>query len=538
MIARREWWFVATLTVAVLVLTSLPYVYGWWTAPADRHFLGLVLNVPDHAQYFAWYRSFQSQWLISNPLTSEPSLPRFFNLQWLLLARFGAASGWSYAWVFQLLRWFAGALSGVATYMLLARVFDDVARRRAAFLVLMLGGGLGWLLVVAKYSIAHGTLWYPLDLYISEGNTFLCLMGYPHFALAAAMIVLVFTLLLDGEASGRLRPAVVAGLVAHLLGWMHAYDMLIVWGIPAAYIGVRCLSERRLPRYWVAATTVMVALSWPPLLYAALLTWLDPTWREILSQFPLLGVYSPNPLHMLVLMGLPLIAAMATAVAQLRRPTPLLAQQRFIVTWFVAGWGLTYLPSDFQVHMISSWQVPIAILATAGIFQLAGGGRSQRAGRWLTVALVAAVIPVNLYLYLWRFYDLGRHDYPYYLHRDDMAAMRWLEGTSADQVVLSALETGRFVPLLSGQRPYLAHVVETLQYRRKATEVQRFFGAADDQERRALLSSAGIRYVFYGPAERALGDFDPGRAAFLRPAFEAPETQVYEVDLAPAGAAR
>ena len=42
-----------TLIVAVLVVTSLPYLYGYLSSPPDRQFMGLMLDIPDHGQYLS-----------------------------------------------------------------------------------------------------------------------------------------------------------------------------------------------------------------------------------------------------------------------------------------------------------------------------------------------------------------------------------------------------------------------------------------------------------------------------------------------------
>jgi hypothetical protein len=49
-----------------------------------------------------------------------------------------------------------------------------------------------------------------------------------------------------------------------------------------------------------------------------------------------------------------------------------------------------------------------------------------------------------------RFYDLSRHNYPYYLYRDDIAAMDWLEtNATEDSVVLSSQIIGEYIPALT-----------------------------------------------------------------------------------------
>jgi len=507
--------------------------------------MGFILNVSDHSQYLAWYKGFQTAFLISNKLTPEPNPPIFFNLLWWMLGRFGLYTGLSYVVVYQIFRWIAGAFFLGMVYAFAALVFPDVHRRRVAFLLIALGAGFGWILVVLKYTLMRGELFFPLDVYIAEGNSFLCVLAYPHFAEAAGLILAVLGLLLVGERQGQLRYAVSAGLVAHFLGWQHGYDLLIVWAVPAAYIVARWVRDRRLPTWWVKALLITGLLSWPPALYAVLLTRLDPTWKEVLAQFVNAGVFTPNFPHMLILLGLPFILAIVTVVLLIRdarrRRTdpagPLLADtELFVGVWFVVGWALTYVPTDFQIHMLNSWQVPIGLLATVGLFRYMGPALRQR---WDTAWLATLFVPVfmvlilltNLYLWMWRFVDLNRYRYPYYLYRDEVAAMEWLANHSPpDAIVLSSYDTGRYVPALSERRAFLAHWAQTLNFYDKRERVERFFDArVGDAERLETLQTFGVDYVLYGPAERALGQYDPGDSPFFSAAFSSPQVKIYRV---------
>lgn len=541
-----EWRFAGLVIVIVLMLTSFPYAFAALTAPPEKHFMGFILNVSDHSQYLAWYKGFQTAFLISNKLTPEPNPPIFFNLLWWMLGRFGRYTGLSHAVVYQIFRWMAGAFFLGMVYTFAALMFPDVHQRRVAFLVIALGSGFGWILVVLKYTLARGELFFPLDVYIAEGNSFLCVLAYPHFAEAAGLILAVLWLLLTGERRGQLRYAVWAGLVAHFLGWQHGYDLLIVWGVPAVYIVARWIRDRRLPTWWVKALLITGLLSWPPALYAVLLTRLDPTWKEVLAQFANAGVFTPSFPHMLILLGLPFILAIVTTILLVRDARchrtdpagPLLADaELFVGVWFVAGWTLTYVPTDFQIHMLNSWQVPIGLLATVGLFRYVRPTLEQR---WGTGQLATLVVPAfimlilltNLYLWMWRFVDLNRYDYPYYLYHDEVTAMKWLAGHSPpDAIVLSSYDTGRYVPAMSGRRAFLAHWAQTLDFYEKRKRVERFFDAkVDDAERLETLQTFGVDYVLYGPAERALGQYNPGDSPLFNATFSNPQVAIYHVN--------
>ncbi|MCP4536088.1 MAG: hypothetical protein GY832_02980 [Chloroflexi bacterium] len=541
----REFRFVGLVVLVVLLATSLPYAFASLTTPSDQHFMGFAFNTSDHAQYLAWYKEFQTSFSISNTLTPEPNPEIFFNLLWFALGRLGLYTGWSYIVVYQIFRWAAGAFFLGMIYVFSALFFPGVRKRRIAFLITSLGSGLGWILVVLKYALAADEVPFPLDVYVAEGNSFFCVMAYPHFAEAAGLILLVLGLLLVGERRGELRYAVLAGLSAHFLGWQHGYDLLIVWGVPCAYAGVKWLIERQWPDYWFKAMLITGLLSWPPVLYSVLLTRLSPIWEIILAQFSNAGVFTPNLFHIFILMGLPLILAILTlfwlARGQVKNGLVEQSPTRgylFLAVWFVAGWALSYVPTDFQIHMLNSWQVPIGILATIGLCDHVAPRLTKRWSLGQSQKIVSGIfllliVLTNVYLLLWRSLDLNRHEYPYFLHRNDVVAIEWLgANTPVDAIVLSSYDVGRYIPGLSGRSAFLGHWAQTVNFFDKRDRVSRFFDAqTNDVDRLETLQTFGVDYVLYGPAERMLGSYDPDLALYLDPVFSTPQVIVYRVNL-------
>ncbi|MCS6827385.1 MAG: hypothetical protein NZ553_12290 [Caldilinea sp.] len=541
-VTRREWLFVLATALFVLAVTTLPYLYGYWSAPVDKRFMGVIYNVPDHMQYFSWFREFSYANLAANKLTPEPNKPIFFNLLWWGMARIGGVLGIGYAGMYQMLRWVATILYLLLIYRMLSRFFADRLHRITAFLLVLFGAGFGWVLIVMKYTVTGGELIWPLDVYVAEPNTFFSILGSPHF-IAAALYMFVFDLVLRGQAQQQLRYAVYAGLFALFMGWQHAYDLLIVYGVLGAYTMLVWLRDRRLPLYLIWSCLIVGVLSVWPALYSVLLTSLDPLWKEVLKQFANAGVYTPPLYRLPILLGLPFLLALYTAIRQ----NPLQLQgvsnnDLFVRGWFWISFVLVYLPVDYQIHMLNGWQVPIAILATQGIFGYLAPALTQR--RWMpqifvhrpAIAVAAFVIGfsslTNLYLFAWRFYDLSRHDYPYYLHRDEVAALRWLEAHAhSDDVILSSLELGQYVPAETGAHAFLAHWAQTVDFYGKSARVSRFFdGATPDVERLGIIAEYGVDFVFLGPAERSLGaaelqppDFQEmytiGEVKILKPVF-------------------
>jgi hypothetical protein len=142
---------------------------------------------------------------------------------------------------------------------------------------------------------------------------------------------------------------------------------------------------------------------------------------------------------------------------------------------------IIYLPLKFQVTLLNGFEFPGAGLATWGRYprvipylqerlarRRASGSKGAGGGwvrHWLPILLLLAVLPTNLYLEAWRVLDLGRHDYPYYLGRDDVAALDWLdENVTPDDVVLSSFTIGHYLPGMTGARAFLSNAVMTMDY--------------------------------------------------------------------------
>src|SRR5215510_3290325 len=127
-ISRREWLFVGIVIVVLLAITSLPYLYAVIGAPADRHFMGVVYNIPDHFQYFSWLHESRDKFLVPNQLTPEYSTPLLFNFLWWTLGRIQVVTGLDYRVLYQITRLLAGAFVIAATYFFCGLVFTNRAK--------------------------------------------------------------------------------------------------------------------------------------------------------------------------------------------------------------------------------------------------------------------------------------------------------------------------------------------------------------------------------------------------------------------------
>jgi len=540
--------FVTGVTIVLLIVAFLPTAYGYLSCPPDKWFSGVVYNVHDTAQYLSWMREAGTSFLTDNKFTAEPNARVFVNLHWWIPGRLAHILGLTFSQVYQLFRLVAIPLLTAVTYAFCALLFEDRRKRRFAFLLSTFTSGLGWVWVVVKY--ITGELYFPHDVYTTPGNAFWVMVASPHLTFAAALTIgVLFLALLSVQRFGfahrrrrRFGYAVGAAALALFLGLGHIYDLVTVWAVLALFGLLLVLRDGWSWRVFLCLALV-VLVSAPAALYWG---WVSsdahPAWQQALAQYGNLGAFTPDPVHLVVLLGVTFLLALATfnGLVPLRGQTD---GRLLIKCWFVSVPLLVYLPLHFQIMLLTGYSLPMAVLATVGLFDhvlpwLRERAAGSRLRRWLTTErlnravpalLLLAVSMTNLYLLAWRVIDLHRHQYPFYLYRDEVAAMRWLEEhTPPDEVVLSAFVVGHFIPGLTGDRAFLGNAVMTIDFNRKRGMVETFFDSATpDSERQTLINEYSIRYLFYGPAERALGQYDPEGSPLFSKVFDAPEASVY-----------
>ena len=76
----------------------------------------------------------------------------------------------------------------------------------------------------------------------------------------------------------------------------------------------------------------------------------------------------------------------------------------------------------------------------------------------------------------------------------------------------------------------MGHGPETINSEEKQRLVGQFFDTAtSDSWRQALLAEYEIEYLFYGPNERALGNFSPVAAPYVQLVYDNGPVQLYQV---------
>ena len=524
-ISRREWTWVTVAGAVVLALASLPIIAGFAASQPDRVFRGLALHLPDGLSYLAKMRlGADGAWLFQDRYAVEAHPPILLYEPYLLLGKLSGPSPGAALAIYHLARIvFGGALLAL-TYRFVALLLNDVWQRRLAWLLIAVGGGFGWLLIALSGTpVPWGTP--PLDLNLGEAFSFVALMSIPHVLLArSALLVGVLAYahaIVDGD---NLRWTIIAASAWLVAAIGVPFDILIAGGVVAGWLLVRWLWTRRAPLR-EAGLGVLAGLPgaiWVIVLLAMMMMGDNEVYAQWTTQNLIL---LPHPLHLASAFGVPaMLAAFGARRAWVeRRP-----HGDLFVGWLVMSPLLTLIPINVQLRLIEGFVLPLFALAVLG---LDGLSRRPLARRLVGAALVAALLPSTLLLSLGgasaALSGLDR----LFSSPAEEAAFAWLDAHAPrEAVLLSSERVGLIAPWRASVRVVIGHQFETPYYARKAAEVAAFYdNGMHNVERREWLAHYGVRYVWWGPDERALGAWDPERLPELALVYSNGPVAIFEV---------
>jgi uncharacterized membrane protein len=102
--------------------------------------------------------------------------------------------------------------------------------------------------------------------------------------------------------------------------------------------------------------------------------------------------------------------------------------------------------------------------------------------------------------------------------------------TGSDDVVLAYFPVGNYGVAHSDARFFLGHPYAIVDLQGKEQAVRAFYSSeATDADRRQLVTSYGITYVYYGTHEQELGHYRPAETPWLAEVYKQGKTAVYRV---------
>jgi hypothetical protein len=539
---KNEVRLVSLIGLVAIAAAFLPYALSYLLAPPEWEFGGVVMNFEDSHGYLAKMNQGAAGNLTYQiPFTSEEHEGAFVGGFFLALGWVCALTGMPVMWMWHLSRMVFGFLLLLSAYLFITLFLEEVRQRLVAYLLVCFSAGFGWVvLLTGRFSILGFDL---IDFKMPEAHVFFTLLTFPHFAVGAALLAIIFVLALLFYRTGRWRYTLLAAAASFLLAIVHPYNLLVAAVSLGLWLLVIIWRERRLPLREITSVVIIGTAALPPFLYYLYAFAGNPAFGAWAAQS---GSLSPHPLHYLIGYGPLLILGLPAMVQEARRAD---TQRMLPLLWVVVVALLLYSPLKQQRRMVEGVHVPLSLLAAAGLYtyylprweasrwlrrllNLRNAAYSpRRMRRFLIFLTLIVTTPSNLYILASIAATAVMHPYPFFHEREENEAIAWLkQQTAPEDTVLAAYETGSYIPSRISHRVFAGYWAETAHFEAKVEMIDRFFQSdAPEPWRREFLKEYGIAYLFYGPREVLLGDYDPSRSDYLSPVFANKVITIYRV---------
>ena len=528
---ERRW--VILFSLFVVVITTVPYLIGYFRQGSDWRYTGFIFGVEDGNSYIAkMLTGAFGSWLFKTPYTAYPQAGFLAFLPYILLGKLTSAPGQHEQLValFQIFRWVGIFLFVMASYDFVTLFIKEIRHRQLAVAIICLGGGLGWLSVLGLRWLWKDGL--PLEFYSPESFGFLSLYGVPHLAVGRALLLWgLCKYVTPVDAKQDTKQGLWGGVLWLMLGLMQPLTVAVGWIILTAHL---CFSglvqfiriKRRLETEWfewkryLRKALIIGAISSPVVIYNVIGFLFDP----YLKNWALQNIItSPPPLDYLLAYGLLFpfaLAGIGRALQQNRWSGYLLT------AWLIILPALAYAPTNLQRRLPEGIWVVIVILAVIFLSY-----RSKNGQRWIRVIFCISFFPALL-LIAGGLITVWQPGIPLYRPVGEVDMFNYLAGhTTSGQVVLASFDTSNALPAWAPLKTIIGHGPESIHLKELMPLVEQFYSSSSsDQARELLLEKFGIAYVLWGPAEQALGSWNPAEAGYLKKVYQESGFSIFEVE--------
>lgn len=485
------------LSLLASVLISLPYLVARDLA-SPHVFTGFLINPIDGFSYLAKMREgFLGSWTFTLPYAAEAGDGVLLYLYHLGLGHLAALLHAPIILMYHAARILNTVLMFFMAFRLYERLFRDPRWTWTAFILTLLGSGLGW---VGLLLGMDGT-----DLTIPESIPLFSAYANAHFPLALAAVI--------GIALACLRTTE-NNLLAMFQGWFWGTVLVLVLPFSTLSIGAavaiwlayeihlkRQAIGRNLRRLVMLpgipgfAGFVLGTLPW--LMYNAWVVLNHPVISGWTAQNQ-----TPSPsLERYVFGYSPLL--LFAIIAYIRSYPMQRRESRFLAIWLIVNALLLYAPISIQRRFNLGLFIPLVGMAVMGLAATLSPAR-LKLGALLAIVVTLPSLAILVGAGIFGVAE-GRNELVF--TQDEREAYRWLEENLPEgALVLAGPRAGNRIPAFAPGRVLYGHPFETPDADEMLAVVERFFNPdTGEPMRRDIIESYNIDFLYAGPEEEALG---------------------------------
>lgn len=481
--------FIFMVVLVSQTLVHLPDFIKWKTTPSGLWFTGQVswFDPWDQNVYFSaigWGR--RAGLVFQNLYDTQSDKPMQIYAAYTALGKILGSLPISNAVIFHLSAIVLNFFLAFIVWWFLSIFLNKDLDKKIAFVLIFLGGGLGWLLFP---QIVLPDLGQPGFMFESATRR-------PHETISIGLFLLTFGVLWKGII-GKQNVYLIIGLVSSFLAfYFHPYSV-ITFGVVISSFGAYFFLKEKNSNFWKGLAVLAVS-GLLYLLFFGRQMLIDPSSSGLVGQVQ----YSPNPMYAIlgwgILFPFILIALFSPSLNQ---------EIRFLKFWFLGHFAIIYIPLGFQKLLIRGLWVVAVILAVVGVGILAK--RAKLKHGVLLIFVVAFACISNFFIFAKKVSEPITNRWVY-LFSGEREIIDYLNSNGQkEEGVLASYRVGNIIPANTDKRVWAGHEFQTPNFKTRIQEVNKFYsGGMDDQEAREFLKNAKIAWVFWGPDEKTIGGLE------------------------------
>jgi hypothetical protein len=513
---------------------SIPYLLGYALQGSGLKFTGCVFAVAECNSYIAdMLTGASGAWLFRTPYTIFPQSGVLAYLPYILIGKLTSPPGIheQLLALFHIYRLAATIFSIVATYYFVSEFIQSIYLRRLGTVLIVFGGGLGWLLISIGKTEWLGSI--PLEFYSPERFGFLELFGLPHLAVARACLLLGLRKYIRGKSS---RSGIQAGIWLVLSSFFQPLTTGSGWVILIAHVVISAIwiqwivpkspdltEQKTLCRSYFAYAKTAMIISSPVIMVTAYFSIVDPFMRgwNALSE-----VFSPNILHYFSAYLLVLPLAFIGARAMLRSD---FFKATLLIGWLVIFPILAYLPHNSQRRVPEGVWVVLIILglnALVGFIQ-----RYRKTQRLIPFAVTPFFLSTGM-IFIGSMMTVSSPSLPQYRTDKEIRSYAFFNNQSdGNSVVLASDETSNALPAWAPVQVISGLSVLNIGDDQIKPKINEFYsGMMSGKDQKLFLEEMQISHIYLGPYERKLGRWGPDKLKNYKLVYDRDDIQIYQLN--------
>lgn len=505
-----------------LLFNNLPHLVGSSQSIVDSNveYNGAPLvNQGDYFVYLSYIEQGKNNVFVKNLYDYQAESSPLFSPLWFGVGQVAILVGNIVSYhIFRII--FTGLFIAVVWWWL-KQIFDNYKQRLFTLMMLLFSGGLG---------IFFLSLWpnadiSPVDLWVSESNTFLSLNQGPLFSLSQILILSVLGLFIKGYKTKNTKLIFSSSILNLFLIIIHPYELVIVNIL---------LSLWAIFKY--IATKDKIVFKYIGAIYiSSILAGLYYLW---LLQDPSMAKYNANNIVasrniLEYIFGFGGLLVLSTLGIYYSFKNKLLDNDylKMIIIWSVAGWIMVYLPLDFNRRLSNGWHMPMTILSSLALFYF-----YKKIPNLLRYGFIAVLVIIlsfdTLYQIALNTNDVysGQNKNSFYINKARKITYEIInKNTTNESIILTRGIDGNWLPAFVSAKVYMGHIAQTWQTELKNKEVYDLWTSHQDIS--GWLKAKNIDFIF--ASSQHIPEFDDikwlAKENYIRPIINNNEFIFYQV---------